>query len=61
MFAFEPKLHRIHRQHAIDREMPPDVAQHVDIIELGQPFGIVDEKIASLGLLPNFRKLEKTC
>ena len=41
LLAIEPQLHRIHRQHAVDREMPADVAQHLDVVERGQPLGIV--------------------
>ena len=42
LLALEAQLHRIHRQHAVDREVPADLAQHLDVVELGQPLGIVD-------------------
>ena len=42
LLALEAQAHRVHGQHAIDREMPADVAQHVDVVELGQPLGIVE-------------------
>ncbi len=29
--AFQPLAHRVHGDHAIDREMPADVAQEVDM------------------------------
>ena len=41
LLAVEPQLHRIHREHAVDREMAADVAQHLDVVELGQPLGVV--------------------
>ena len=40
--AVEPELDGIHRQHAVDREIAPDVAQEVDVVEWCQPLGIVD-------------------
>ena len=44
LLAFEPQLHRIHRQHAIDREVAADVAQEVDVVEAAQPFGVVEHQ-----------------
>jgi hypothetical protein len=44
LLAVEPELHRIEAQHAVDREMPADLAQEVDIVELQQPVGIVDHQ-----------------
>ena len=41
LLALKPQLDRIHGQHAIDREMPPDVAQELDVVELGEPVGVV--------------------
>ena len=41
LIAFEAQLHRIHRHHAIDGKMPADIAQEVDVVELGQPFCVV--------------------
>ena len=41
MLALEPQLDRIHRQHPVDREMPPDLAQEVDVVEPCEPFGVV--------------------
>ena len=35
LLALEPQLDRIHRQHAVDREMPADIAQELDVVELG--------------------------
>ena len=42
LFAVQPELHAVERQHAVDREMRPDIAQQFDIAELAQPFVIVD-------------------
>ena len=42
MVALEAQLHRIHRQHAVDGEMPADVAQEVEVLQTGQPVGVVD-------------------
>ncbi len=42
LFTVQPQLHRIERQHAVDGEMPPDIAQQLDIAELAQPVVIVD-------------------
>ena len=41
LLAIEPQFHRIERQHAVDREMPADVAQEIDVVERVQPVGIV--------------------
>ena len=50
VLALEPELDRIHRQHAVDRKMPADVAQEVDVVELGQPFGVVGHDRVVLAL-----------
>ena len=42
VLALEAEFHRIHRQHAVDREMPADIAQELDVVERRQPFGVVD-------------------
>ena len=42
LLALKPELDRIHRQHPVDREVATNIAQHVDIVELGQPVGIID-------------------
>ena len=44
LLAVEPQLHRIEAQHAIDREVPADVAQEFDVLQLKQPVGIVDHE-----------------
>ena len=41
LLAVEPKLDRVERQHAVDREVAADVAQEIDVIERVQPVGIV--------------------
>ena len=33
LLAVEPQLHRIEGQHAVDGEMPADVAQEIDVVE----------------------------
>jgi hypothetical protein len=42
LFAFQPQLHRIKTQHAVDREMRADLLQHFDIANLAQPIMVVD-------------------
>ena len=42
LLAFEPELDAVHRQHAVDRHVPADIAQEVDVIELQEPLGIID-------------------
>jgi hypothetical protein len=46
VLALEPELDRVHRQHAIDREVAADLAQEVDVVERRQPFGIVGHQAA---------------
>ena len=46
VLALEPELDRLHRQHAVDREMPADIAQEIDVVERGEPLGIVDHQRA---------------
>ena len=41
LLAVEPQLHRIEDEHAVDREVPADVAQEVDVVERVEPVGIV--------------------
>ena len=41
LVALEAHLDRVHRQHAIDREMLADIAQKLDIIELRQPLRVI--------------------
>ncbi len=41
LVAIEPQLHRVHRQHAVDREVPADVAQQRDVEQRVEPLGIV--------------------
>ena len=50
LVAVEPHLHAVHRQHAVDREVPADVAQEVDVVEGRQPLGIVDHQGVAAGL-----------
>ena len=42
LLALEAQPHRVHGQHAVDRKVPADIAQHLDPVQLGQPFGIVE-------------------
>jgi hypothetical protein len=50
LLALEAQPHRIHRQHAVDRKMPADVAQHLDPVQFCQPFGVVEhDGIAGAG------------
>ena len=57
LLALEPQLHRVHGQHAVDREVPADVAQQVDVVELRQPLGVVDHDGVALGREPKRRNL----
>ena len=50
LLALEPELHRVHRQHAVDGEVAADVAQELDVVELGQPFGVVGHDRVGLAL-----------
>src|SRR5690606_33857286 len=42
LLALEPQPHRIHGQHAVDREVAADISQEVDVIERDEPLGVVD-------------------
>jgi hypothetical protein len=42
LFAFEPQLHRIEREHAVDGEMGADFLQKLDVAKLAQPVVVVD-------------------
>ena len=44
LVALEAKLHRIHGQHAVDREMPAHIAQELDVVERRQPLGVVEHQ-----------------
>ena len=50
LLALEPELDCIHGEHAVDREMPADVAQEIDVVERGEPFGIVDHQAVGAAL-----------
>ena len=52
--GFQADLHRLRRQHPVDAEMDADIPEKIDVVELGQPIGIVQEK----GL--SSRKIEET-
>ena len=41
LLSIETHFDRVHRQHAINREVATDIAQEVNVIERSQPFGIV--------------------
>ena len=61
LLTLQPQLDRIHGQHAVDAEMAADVAQHVDVVELGQPLGIVDHHGIVSCRSRRCRNLENTC
>ncbi len=42
LVAFEAQPHAVLRQHAIDREVPPDIAQQRDVTQFVEPVGVVD-------------------
>ena len=37
----QSQLDRIHGQHSVDREIAPDVAEKIDVVELGEPVRVV--------------------
>jgi hypothetical protein len=49
LLAVEPHLHRVEAQHAVDREMPADVAQEVDVVERIEPVGVVGHQRIAAG------------
>ncbi len=55
LIALEPELHRIHGQHAVDREVPADVAQQRDIEQRVEPVGVVGHH--RIGLAAAERKI----
>ena len=42
LIALEPQSDTVLGQHAIDREMPPDIAQQWDVAKFVEPIGVVD-------------------
>ncbi len=58
LVAFEPHLDGVHRQHAIDRKMPPDLAEKIDVVEAHQPVGVIghDSVFAALAEVEEFGK-----
>jgi len=42
LLAVQPRFHALKRQHAVDAEMPANVAQEAKVVQIIQPFGIVD-------------------
>ncbi len=42
LIAVEAQLHAVHRQHAIDRHVPADLAQERHIFQTVEPVGVVD-------------------
>ena len=42
LLAVEPESHGIESEHAVDGEMPADIAQEIDVVDLHQPVGVVD-------------------
>ena len=50
LLALEPHARRVHRQHAIDREVLADIAQELDVVERRQPLGVVDHDGIGLAL-----------
>jgi hypothetical protein len=58
LVAFEPQPHAVLRQHAVDREIPADVAQKRDVAQFIEPIGIVDhDRVArAVAELQEFRE-----
>jgi hypothetical protein len=48
LLTLEAKLHRIERQHLVDGEMAPDVAQEGNVMQLVEPLGVVRHDGASV-------------
>jgi len=46
LLALEPQFHAVHGQHAIDREVPADLAQERDVPEARQPIIVIDHERA---------------
>src|SRR5690606_35426932 len=44
LLAVEPELDAVEAQHAVDREVPADIAQELEVVEAEQPVGIVDHQ-----------------
>jgi hypothetical protein len=42
LIAVEPQLDAVLRQHAVDREMPADIAQQRDVAQFVEPVGVID-------------------
>ena len=58
VLTLEAQLDGIHRQHAVDREMAADLAQEIDVVEAGEPLGIIGHDRIGLALaeVQEFRK-----
>ncbi|MPL94363.1 hypothetical protein SDC9_40516 [bioreactor metagenome] len=41
LLAIESRLHRLERQHPVHREVPADVAQEVEVVQVVKPLGVV--------------------
>jgi hypothetical protein len=50
LLPVEAQADRVEGQHAVDREVPADVAQELDVVELRQPLGVVDHEGVRLTL-----------
>ena len=50
LVALKPHLHRIHGQHAVDREVAAHVAQEVDVVQRRQPLRIVGHDRVGAGV-----------
>ena len=42
--AFQADFVRLRRQHTVDRKMAADVAEKINVLEIQQPIGIVDDR-----------------
>ena len=59
LFPVEPRLHAFERQHPVDREMPPDIAQEIEVVRSserkdGSPTFVVPPPISVIGRPPAF-------
>ena len=48
LLPFQAQAHAVHGQHAVDAEMPADIAQEGDVAQPIQPFGIVEHQRAGV-------------
>ena len=48
LLAVEAGFDRLERQHPVDGEVPPDIAQEIEVVEPVEPLGIVEHERAAI-------------